>query len=332
MKRRAAVLVFLLLGSSIGLALASLAEANFNAAVGFSGRHGFTCTSCHNVQDFGPLGEDEIYDPPAQVTLEGLPVEWGLGEEHLLTITVTGGPLALPEPAPQGGFEIETDVGRFAVPDGMGDLIDVYAEDGRAVTYTAAGTLVRQWQVTWSTPVAPGHDGDPLTSAPEPATFWVAGMAANGNHVVALGMGDGGELGDSVHNITVTVPVAEAAIDAWAAASVTPPVIDAPATVPAFTAFDLSGRHTDPTATHLGFRIDNGGWNRIETPTEWTLRVSGLTPGDHELWLRSGTPVTQSEPVRVTITADAEAEPSAKDAPFPFLMIPLALLLSRRRS
>lgn len=313
------MLVIVLVGATIGLSMASLAEANFNAVTGFSGRQGFTCTSCHNIPDRGPLGDEEIYLEPATVQLTGLPSAWNVGESYRLEIQVTGGPPALPSPAPQGGFEIEANAGVFGAPDDMVDLVDVYTPG--AVTYTAAGALVRQWAVEWTAP--------DLQNEPGPVTFWLAGMAANGNHVVAAGQGDRGELGDSVDNLTVTVAPSPNATEQWLAVRLLSPIVaDVPATDP-FAPITIEGTHQDERATHVGYRIDEGNWGRVATDQDWSLQLDGLGPGDHEVWIRSESADRQSEPVLVPLTVLDESEPKA--TPMPFILPLAAMALLRKR-
>lgn len=319
MKRRALVLVIVLVGATIGLSLASLAEANFNAVTGFSGRQGFTCSSCHNIPDRGPLGDEEIYPEPATVHLSGLPDAWNAQETYRLDIRVTGGPPALPSPAPQGGFEIEANAGTFRAPDDMLELVDVYTPG--AVTYTAAGALVREWAVEWTAP--------DLETQPEAVTFWLAGMSANGNHVVAAGQGDGGELGDSVDNLTATVQPSPEAMDEWLAVRLLSPVVGGVSPADPFTPITLEGTHQDERATHVGYRIDEGNWGRVATERQWSLQLDGLAPGDHEVWIRSESADRESEPVLVPVTV--VDQPEQKPTPLPFVLPLAALALARRR-
>lgn len=334
------VLVGLIVAMFATMAFSQLAVGNFNAATGFSGKNGFTCTSCHNVPDLGPAG-GEIYPEPATVTLDGLPEAWDLGQTYELTVTVTGGPPALPAPAPQGGFEIETDQGVFTPIDATAHLIDVYHPDRLAVTYTVEGTLVREWTLEWTAPVLPQPENidteawsfglDQLDEAPAPAGFWVAAMAANGNHVVALGMGDGGELGDSVDAIHVSVPPSQAALDGWAEVRLSPPVLveqDAPIEVRAGEPFTLRFKQTDPRATHAQYRVNDGDWNLIQTAQFWDLAFSkGLVPGDHVLDIYSASVDLVSEPISVHINALEDEEVVT---PTPFLALVVALLATRR--
>lgn len=345
MKRRhTAVLMVLLFGA---VAMGPIAMGDFNAATGFSGRHGFTCTSCHNVPDMGPAGDEQIYDPPAEVTLTGLPEEWELRQDYELTITVTGGPPALPSPAPQGGFEVEADGGRFLYADGMQDFTHVYADDEKAVTYTEEGTQMREWKVLWRAPDLPPAPNaeirfpdqwDPLRSAPTDITFWVAAMAANGNHL-RMGVGDGGEFGDSVDNITVTIPPSQAAVDAWQEYRLLPAWPDAdldnePLEVDAFAPFTITGKQLDEDATHVAYSLDGGPWERKAATSTWTIPFgNGLTPGDHSLLIRAESEDRVSEPVEIIIHA---LDPSGGEVatPFPTLLAVGGLLMAvgwRRR-
>lgn len=328
------------------MAGAQLATANFNAATGSSGKDGFTCTSCHNVPDRGPAGQEEIYDEPAKVSLDGLPVHWNLGQQYLLTITVTGGPPAAPEPAPQGGFEIESNLGWFSVPAGMESLIEVYDLEKMGVTYTAEGTLVREWQLSWQAPTLPADanniGGPALARAPEPVTFWVAGMAANGNHIVAAGQSDGGELGDSVDNMKISVLPSQNARDEWYNQELLPPLVDgetlADRYVSAFQGFTIKGAHFDDEASILNFQLDGGEWTRQATiGANWILDFSGgLDSGEHTLSLQS-----EAEDGRVSATSkviihvESLGEVLENQAPTPILLSALALFAAaivRRRA
>ncbi|HLF16578.1 MAG TPA: choice-of-anchor V domain-containing protein, partial [Candidatus Thermoplasmatota archaeon] len=142
--------------AAASLAVVGQASANFAASDGFSGRNGSTCVSCH--ADPHPLYDD------ARAVLEGLPDSWLPGAAYSLTIRVEGGPLALPPPAPQGGFEIEASQGRFRQPAGFEDLLRQPLP--WRVSYEPAGSLRREWTVEW---IAPG-----LEEPPAAADFWLA--------------------------------------------------------------------------------------------------------------------------------------------------------------
>ncbi len=290
--------------------MASVAQGNFNAAVGFSGQQGFTCTSCHNVPDRGPLGDEQLYDPPAQVTVEGLPDSWDVGTTYTVTVTVTGGPPAAPSPAPQGGFEITSSHGAFALTEGMEDFTHVYDADQRGVTYTVEGTQMRQWQVDWSLTTMEERPGD--------VTFWVAAMSANGNHVVATNRSDGGEFGDSVDNVTLVVPPSQDAVDAWEAMLLSAPEVDSLDELVEGEAFTVRGRHSDPLATHIAYRLNDADWETRPAPAaKWNLEFTGgLAAGNHTLWIRSESLERQSDPVLVNLDV-ASLDDDAKSTPVP---------------
>lgn len=326
MNRRLLAVPMLLL--VVAASLASVADANFNAATGFSGRQGFTCTSCHNVPDMGPLGDDEIYDEPAKVLVTGLPEAWDHGESYRVDIVVEGGPPEISTgPIPSGGFEIETDRGTFTIPKDMEHNARVYAEDGTGVTYTQAGAMIRFWAVTWNAPE--------LDESPEEATFWVAGMAANGNHVVATNTSDQGELGDSVDNVTITVPPSQETLDAWALLVLDTPAVESFGLLFADQPFTIRGQHTDPEATHLGYKLDDDEWKRSSAPaTKWSLEfTAGLGQGEHVLLIRSESEERISEAVRLDLdvqdAADAPQPTSPETpraTPFPSVLVGGGLL------
>ncbi len=316
-KWRVVIVVLLLFGAGTTLALAQLTQANFNAATGFSGRHGFTCTSCHTPGI--PAAGNQPIAPPAEVHLDGLGDAWSPGDEWRLTIRVTGGPAALPNPAPRGGFEIEASAGSFSAPEDMVDLIDVYTPG--AVTYTVAGTQVREWSVIWHAPE--------ITGPPAPVTFWVAAMASNGNHVIAAGLADGGEVGDAVDNKTAAVPPSAAAIDEWESIRLEPPVIDRVEDAVAFETFRIFGHHGDLDATHLSVRINDGPWDRVATPVSWVVLVGPLPAGTHDISLRSETDDRASEVLSSVLTVEAAGD-EAQTTPFPLtILLPFLFLLRR---
>ena len=263
----AAILAALLGGSAW---LAQDARANFADSAGFSGRGGATCIACHSEAP-APLTP-----PPATAILEGLPPDgWRINRTYTLTIRVDGGPQALPPPAPQGGFDLAVDLGTLAVPSGSEDLLR--APNPQEVTYLPAGTMMRQWEVKWTTPV--------LTERPRPVNVWLAVVSANGNHVVASNASDGGERLDATDAIHLLLPPAASAEEAWRALPLAAPTASAEVVGDLRTI--INGRHADGNATHIAWRLDGGAWAEREAGPEWRIRLDDLSPGEHRVDVRS---------------------------------------------
>lgn len=288
--------------------VAGTSAADFAGVEGFSGRVA-DCTSCHVPSPIAPA---------ATVTLDGLPDAWQPETSYALTVTVHGGPPALPAPQPQGGFELESSAGHLTVPPEMEGLLRSAAPT--VMTYTPDGTLRRSWNITW---IAPNLD-----AAPDTVGFWVAAIAANGNHIIAGGASDAGEHGDQTAVATATVPVHEDAHAAWLALPLAPPVVlDKPGTL-------LEGRHADDNATHLAWRFVGQDWLRRPTGTAWRLHLEGGHDGTLEL--RSEGMGRTSPSVLVTRTDGAstihEGAPAPqRDAPLPLWPALSLLFLARRR-
>lgn len=246
-------------------AASQVVSGNFADAAGFSGRAGVTCLACHTV---APVGHVE-----AQAELKGLPEAWDPGQTYRLDIAVLGGPAAMPAPAPQGGFDLDVGAGRLVLPAGTEDQLRLVGE--HEATYKPAGTLMRAWSVDW---VAPG-----LEQYPAPVPVWLAVMAANGNHVIALNGSDGGERFDSTAALQASVPPSPAALAAWRALPLAPPTANA---TRADGAWVLEGRHADGNASRLLWSVDGGPWQAKDTATAWRLELAGLD-GDHRVALRS---------------------------------------------
>lgn len=259
----------LLLGFLPGAAwLAQDAHATFASSPGFSGRAGATCLSCHTVAPF------PFAPPEAFAQIEGLPSAWDVGQTYRLTVRVTGGPEALPPPAPQGGFDLSIDGGSFAVPEGFEGKLRIPNE--QEITYLPDGTLMREWQADWTAP--------DLGSKPAERKLWLAVLAANGNHVVATNTSDGGERFDAAANLTASFPPSQAAVAAWRAMPLVPPA--ATASVAEGSA-QVEGRHADGNASRVWWRLDGGAWQDRATGQDWRIRFDGLAAGGHTLDYRS---------------------------------------------
>lgn len=290
------------------LALAALwaiqeSEANFGVVQGASGIAGVTCASCH--QPPHPTRDD------AAIGIDGLPAAWTPGATYTLTVSVTGGPDPLPPPAPQGGFDLATDGGTLAPAPGNEALMLLVSP--REASYTPEGGLRRSWQLVWT---APG-----LETRPARVTFWAAGLAANGNHVVALGAADGGETLDAAAATVAHTDPAPEADAAWRTRPLQPPVAHATATADGWR---VDGHHTDGNATQLLWRTDGGPWQLRDTGREWRLL---LPPGEHRIEYRSDGADRRSAVQTLEVgsgdSSTAAAVP-ARTAPAPAPALPLA--------
>ncbi len=289
------------------------AAADFAGVEGFSGRIA-DCSSCHVPSDLAEA---------ATVTVSGLPEAWTLGASYNLTITVSGGPPALPAPQPQGGFELEVSAGQLSIPATMDGLLRQASPS--VMTYTPAGTQMRTWDATWT---APG-----LEVRPDVVGVWVAAVSANGNHIVATNASDLGELGDQVatwHGTIAPHPSAEAA---WMALPLKAPTVSGTGT-------ELTGTHLDRNATHLAWRFDNGAWQQRATGTIWRLTLDAAPTGILEIRSEGTSRTSPSlrivfdDSAEATVLAPGEAAPD-RNAPAPFLVLPAlaaALVLTRRFS
>lgn len=295
----------------VTLAIAVGSAADFAAQTGFSGRVA-NCTQCHPAPAFGN---------DAVAVLEGLPDAWLPGEAYPLRVAVEGGPPAAPAPQPQGGFEIETQRGAFVPADGD-DALYRFARPWH-MTYEPPGTLMRSWSFDYQAP--------DLTTMPEPLTFWLAVVSANGNHVIATNVSDGGEHGDAAAVMHKVVPPHEDALAMWRALPLLPPEVDGPNRLVAQigAVWTIQGEHTDRNATHLAHRIDGGEWVERATPAAWRLQVP-FVDGIHVLELRSLGADRTSPPIQFTLEgrADGPAVPAApgQDVPVPGILLMVALL------
>jgi hypothetical protein len=296
------------LAALLAAGIVGTAQGTFAASPGFSGRGGQTCVACHHPSS--PT------DDNAEAVLEGLPVSWSLGKTYNLTVRVTGGPMAMPAPQPQGGFDLASDAGLFSIRDADAAKLRLYGP--LEVTYRPEGTMQREWHVAWSAPT--------LLQRPDRVGFWLAALAANGNHVVATNTSDQGETLDSTGALSRMVPPDPSALAAWRALPLASPTAqlrqDGGSTM-------VEGRHADGNATRVSWSLDGGRWASRATGPEWTLRLEGLGPGAHTLAYRSETDERRSADQELSFRVDggrATAVPAGHAAPGPLLplLLPLA--------
>lgn len=296
--------------------LAQDAGATFAASPGFSGRAGATCISCHTLAPF------PFTPPEASAELEGLPAGWDVGQTYRLTIRVTGGPEAIPAPAPQGGFDLSIDGGSFAIPPGSEALLTI--PNPQEITYLPDGTLMREWQVDWTAPT--------LDVKPTERRAWLAVISANGNHVIATNTSDGGERFDAADNLTVSFPPSQATVDAWRAMPLIPPNATANATE---ASVQVEGRHGDGNASRIWWRLDGGAWQDRETGQDWRIRFDGLDAGAHALDYRSEGEERRSpdQSLSFTVPGFVVDLPGGRDSPAAgpvALLILLAVIIALR--
>lgn len=295
------------------------AEARFADSQGFSGKHGVDCGTCHGASPV-ELGS------PVRLSFEGLPGGWSYGVEYPLRIRVDGGPPANPVPGqPQAGFDLETDAGSFSEGPGMSGLLRF--PNPQEATYTGAGTLRREWSVVWKAPDLP----DP----PRTVRFWLAGLAANGNHLMN-GPDTAGERGDRNAKIHVTLDASDDARREWLNQPLPPPVIDPlpPVVDPARRSVLVTGRVPDH-ADGADWSLDESEWWPAMGAPAFFFQLPPLTAGPHLLDVRTVWGERVSEPTRVEFRvpesgiAPAAQSPEGESAwPLLGLLVLSALLLS----
>lgn len=296
------------------LAIAVGVQATFAAQIGFSGRVA-DCAACHR-----PAGFDD-----AVAVVEGVPETWQPDATYPLTIRVEGGPPALPEPSPQGGFELEVAAGTITAAPGFEDQLRHPVPT--VTTYEPIGTFMREWQVEWT---APGLD-----APPQEIGLWLAVVSANGNHVVATNTSDQGEQGDAsatLHQVIQPQPEAQAA---WLAMPLSPPRVDVESHLVAKpgTTLHIEGMHTDDNATAIGYRVGDGDWQSRDTDQEWTAVVP-FQVGETTVALRSEGAGRFSESVQVVLEGRNDATDTPKPVqttPLPLVIVMMALWVASRR-
>lgn len=286
--RGAALLILCLAATST----AWLASANFAGSDGFSGRTGSTCGACHTMPS--------LYADDAKANLTGLPRVWEAGATYPLHIAVFGGPQAMPAPQPQGGFELAVSQGTLAPASGFEALLrNANAQD---ITYRPAGTLMRAWDVTWTAPRVAD-----LTQPPAETKVWLAVLAANGNHVAATNVSDGGERFDSFDALTATVAPSPTVVDAWRRLPLVAPVVEAKLVGATWL---VSGEQADGAATGVQWSLDGGPLASRHTGPSWELQFA-LAPGEHSLAVHSVGSGRVSPDVTLHVHLYAGAAPQA---------------------
>ncbi len=158
--------------------------ALFLAAAVFAMSNGaptLACTQCH-------VGASQH---PAQIKIIGLPKHYVPGKAYKITIEVTNGPDCTGGAA-CGGFAASVSAGQLKVIDPKDTFITNDMMTGKPIiTHTKAGSMLRKWTFEWIAP-----------EKPEPVTFRVAVIAANG---------DGTFMGDWFGSKTIVLTPATAA-------------------------------------------------------------------------------------------------------------------------
>lgn len=278
----------------LALALAMGVQATFASSAGFSGRNA-DCTVCHAAPA-----------PQAATAHLEVPETWSPGGTYLLEARVTGGPTPVLPFRPQGGFELEAERGHFAVAAAQADLYRV-PRDG-VITYEPPATSFREWTLTWQAP--------PPWQEPTPITFWLAAMAANGDHDPELNRSTGGERGDAVDTVSVTVPPDPEVVAAWQALPLHAPVVDRATEISG--GWRIEGHHPDANATHLVVVRDEVE-RRVQTERAWVVQLEGSLDA-----------VLRAEGAGRT-SSEVQLSQEANQSPAPWAAVPLlAALLARR--
>jgi hypothetical protein len=268
-----------------GVAFAASAESRFADAEGFSGMHGVTCVSCH-------FPETVELGTAAQVLLEGVPAAWDAGTSYALRVEVRGGPPANPIPGtPQAGFDIETDGGGFVPVAAMEGYVRLPSR--QEATYTGLGTTLRAWDLTWEAPTE--------TEYPRNVTFFLAAIAANGNHLMG-GPNVTGERGDRATAIVRTIPPSEMTWDRWNRLPIEPPRVFSYAPPEAGGSSVLTGE-VPSFADGAEVRIDAGNWRGATGAPGFSFPLPPWSPGPHVVEIRTVWGLRVSEPVLLAFNA-----------------------------
>lgn len=278
------------------VALAATADARFADTQGFSGKHGVTCVSCH-------FSEAIETGTAAMVRLEGLPSAWDPSAAYEFRVVVEGGPIGNPVPdTPQAGFDLEVDLGTLAAGPGMENRLRF--PSNQEATYSGAGTFLRAWNLVWTAPSSSGF--------PQNATFWVGGLAANGNHIMD-GPNVTGERGDRAAAATVVLPPSAAAVESWENQPLPLPVLH-PFPAPG------AGRPSFITGVVADFadgaelRLDGGGWSGAVGAPGFSFPLPALDPGHHVVDARTVWRERASDLVSVGFDVEGDSVATAASA------------------
>jgi hypothetical protein len=295
-------------GTVLVASVALVADAAFLASTGFSGRYDIDCSVCHTLE---PL------TPPATLVVDGVPDAYEPGATYRLHVEVTGGPPPLPALA-QGGVEADVDAGRLRPADPSAALLRNFAP--HAVTYTQAGAMVRAWDIEWTAPGA--------WRQPSEVNLWIATVAANGNHVVALNVSDGGERFDAVATGHWAIRPTSGAVAAWRATPLALPVITT--SEKTGDGILVAGEHADANATIIAWRVDGGTWQERPAAGTWRLEIV-IAGGTHTLEVRSVGAERTSEAIRLDLDLRSGLEKALPAPPLAAGLVCLALAACRRR-
>ncbi|HLE48260.1 MAG TPA: hypothetical protein VI818_08185, partial [Candidatus Thermoplasmatota archaeon] len=172
------------------------------------------------------------------------------------------------------------------------------------MTYTGPGTIRRTWSVTWIAPDA--------THAPETARFWVAAMAANGNHAMN-GPDAAGERGDRFVTARFEVAPSEATTKAWAERPLEPPVLEPfGPIIPAHGTVRLVNGHVPEDADGAEWRLDQADWRPAIGAPGFFFDLGPVEPGPHRLEARTILGNRTSEPTVLDFRAEEAGSGSAK--------------------
>ncbi len=165
------------LGILVFMAAIGIIAYNYSAiyAVAMSnGAPQLECIQCH-------AGADQN---PAEFTIEGLPETYEPGQTYKITVKILSGPDCSGGVA-CGGFAVQVSGGQLIVVDETNTFMSTTPLGEELLTHTKDGSLKREWSFEWKAP-----------DTPEPVTFKIAVIAANG---------DGSFQGDSYGYKEITI-------------------------------------------------------------------------------------------------------------------------------
>ncbi|BES81447.1 choice-of-anchor V domain-containing protein [Pyrodictium abyssi] len=136
-----------------------IGDAALHASSMSNGAPQLNCVQCH-------VGADKN---PAELVIEGLPEKYGPGKTYKITVKITKGPDCSGGVA-CGGFAVQVNAGELVVTDEKNTFISTTPTGEKLLTHTKDGSMLREWTFEWKAP-----------DKPEPVTFKIAVIAANGD-------------------------------------------------------------------------------------------------------------------------------------------------------
>lgn len=295
------------------LACAAVAEAKFAQTENFSGRNGVDCGACHTAQL-------DAASPEARVILTGLPAQWDADQSYPLAIRVEGGPTPLPGRS-QAGFDLEVDQGRLSAGAAMDGLLRF--PDAQEATYTGNGTLVREWAVVWTAPSA--------EMQPQETNFWLAGLAANGNHN-PQGPEIMGEIGDRDHKVHERIGPSAATLEKWRTAPLPAPTLNARSSYGPYDVHRITGQ-APLGAERVEWRVDAGIFASANGTRPFFFDLPKIAPGNHMVEVRALRGDVVSNVTHAVVWIEGAPTPVAQAAAAPpaSVLVAVGLLILAKR-